>query len=644
MRSYRKMTSVLLCLLMVASAVMIFAPAAAGSGMDDEAIQLTFDARKEGYPDWSPDGSRICWSLQTDLPSGIDFGQYGEIWEMAPDGTGKTRILDQSYAGMCQYSNDGSKITYSAAGSSWSSWRYFTAIWTMNADGTGASKIYDVNAHDKWTPTWSPSDDKIAFMWVGAPGGYSLMQMNPDGTNAQYLATPTNAYHPNWGINNEIVFAYIGTDAVRKMAKIDMATNVVTTLTNDDSNPQFPAWSPDGTRIAFSAVDGTGNRDIYVMNADGTEITRITEDPAIDYMPSWSPDGGSIAFSSDRSGNYDIWLLALETPEAPVADIGGPYSGTEGVPIQFDASASYDTDGSIVRYDWDMDGDGFFEMEDAGLAPQHTWGDDYSGDVCLKVLDSDDIWSESACTTVSVENTAPSVSLDLAEMTVAMDLAVAGTASAKLTLSVYEDDILFGELMIIRTVGSPGTNLKSGSIPDVLNPSKQYRAIVTYESITAVGKLYLDRHGLLPVGSRPLRASSLSSIDAIDNNVVPNAGANPVWLEMNCDGKAPVRLRHTFNWKAMAPWEVDLDSHFSGCLFESQVNVEDPGSDDIHIEYVYGTQSAEVIYYNDGNSTDGYPSPEINPVSLTDIASFRYEYAASLDVTVTDDDGGASSI
>ncbi len=49
-----------------------------------------------------------------------------------------------------------------------------------------------------------------------------------------------------------------------------------------------PAWSPDGTRIAFKS-DRDGNDEIYVMNADGTGQTNLTSNAAVDYSPDWQP-------------------------------------------------------------------------------------------------------------------------------------------------------------------------------------------------------------------------------------------------------------------------------------------------------------------------------------------------------------------
>jgi len=71
-----------------------------------------------------------------------------------------------------------------------------------------------------------------------------------------------------------------------------------------------PSRSADGSlaaRIAFVS-DRSGNHEIYLMNADGTDVRRLTDDPAFDSAPSWSPDGAAISFPSDRDGNLEIYL------------------------------------------------------------------------------------------------------------------------------------------------------------------------------------------------------------------------------------------------------------------------------------------------------------------------------------------------
>lgn len=69
-----------------------------------------------------------------------------------------------------------------------------------------------------------------------------------------------------------------------------------------------PAWSPDGTRVAFAATRA-GNTDIYVMDADGGNVVRLTSSPEPDREPAWSPDGGTIAFTAVRGTTSHIWSM-----------------------------------------------------------------------------------------------------------------------------------------------------------------------------------------------------------------------------------------------------------------------------------------------------------------------------------------------
>ncbi len=94
----------------------------------------------------------------------------------------------------------------------------------------------------------------------------------------------------------------------------------VTQLTESPGYDFAPAWSPDGTKIAFTRVDRVsspgvqGQYDIAVVNADGSGLTMLTNDPGIDQDPGWSPDGAQIAFSSYREGveNFEIFVMGSD--------------------------------------------------------------------------------------------------------------------------------------------------------------------------------------------------------------------------------------------------------------------------------------------------------------------------------------------
>ena len=68
-----------------------------------------------------------------------------------------------------------------------------------------------------------------------------------------------------------------------------------TRITDSPATERRPAWSPDGSKLAFVS-DRDGNDEIYVMDADGSDQTRLTDDLGLDRNPRWSPDGTRIAF------------------------------------------------------------------------------------------------------------------------------------------------------------------------------------------------------------------------------------------------------------------------------------------------------------------------------------------------------------
>lgn len=70
----------------------------------------------------------------------------------------------------------------------------------------------------------------------------------------------------------------------------------------------LPAWSPDGSKIAFTS-NRDGNPEIYVMNRDGSGLRRMTNNAAIDVTPTWSPNGNQLAWVSDRTGNPKIYVM-----------------------------------------------------------------------------------------------------------------------------------------------------------------------------------------------------------------------------------------------------------------------------------------------------------------------------------------------
>src|SRR6187551_121747 len=90
-----------------------------------------------------------------------------------------------------------------------------------------------------------------------------------------------------------------------------MPTGVVRrTSRTTPTRTRSPAWSPDGSKIAYGSSTGASASEIYAMNADGSGQTNLTNDPADDSSPAWSPDGSQIAFSRfDDNVAADVYVM-----------------------------------------------------------------------------------------------------------------------------------------------------------------------------------------------------------------------------------------------------------------------------------------------------------------------------------------------
>jgi TolB protein len=79
-------------------------------------------------------------------------------------------------------------------------------------------------------------------------------------------------------------------------------------FTDNTASDEYPVWSPDGEQIAFIS-NRDGSYDLYVMHADGTQQRKLTNHPSNNYDPAWSPDGKRLAFSSDRESTLEVYLM-----------------------------------------------------------------------------------------------------------------------------------------------------------------------------------------------------------------------------------------------------------------------------------------------------------------------------------------------
>ena len=198
----------------------------------------------------------------------VDLGDYVREVLISDDGSDPWNGIDDF-----QWSQDGRKIAFITSPHVQGPGCFQNQIRLLSFDGDSPGKpvvkIVMNNRIEKLC--WSPDGRHIIYRWApdsaGANGTISRMDISMD----------INDGNPS-------------------------------DLTDNGSDNTDPCWSPVGDRIAFVS-ERNGDRDIWVMDADGSDQTNLTKGSGYNSSPRWSPDGGKIAFVSYRNGSCDVWIM-----------------------------------------------------------------------------------------------------------------------------------------------------------------------------------------------------------------------------------------------------------------------------------------------------------------------------------------------
>ena len=263
-------------------------------------------------PAWSPDGRRIAFTRNEDTGESTTF-THDDVFVMDADGSDVRQLTpDKEGRSLSQptWSPDGRQLAYVDGESVQSAVpSRYGDLFVIADDGSGTRRLTTGPVSD---PDWSPDGREVTFV------------------RGKNLSSPTEA-------NDDIHVLNLATGAARQL-----------TRTGPGTYEAAPAWSPDGSRVAFvrwsGAWDLSGMASVNVVNRDGTGERLVVEYPNFGNSPhalAWSPDGSTIAFETPSAiGCTTIALVDVRSGDVrPLTTCERPSESAASPAWQPDAAA-----------------------------------------------------------------------------------------------------------------------------------------------------------------------------------------------------------------------------------------------------------------------------------------------------------------
>lgn len=286
-------------------------------------------------PAWSPNRSAIAF--QSDPLIDLAANSFAalppsSIWIVVPETGELTQLTKpgrpEGGHGAPAWSPDGKRIAFSTYD------RIKSTIWSVSSTGVDLVKVVDQEKHS-YDPIYSPDGKSLYYCNISKNWSYGMWQVGLRNGTGEVVGEPTELTNLGLGPVKHLAvspdgkrLAYSSLSITSNLFEISLdssgqAEGKPKPLTKDTGRNTRPAFSPDGSKIAFTKWRSGVNEDIWMMNVDGSGEVQLTNHSDSDSTPSWFPDGSKIAFSSKRGGHVALWSVDLKSGrEEKIFDIG----------------------------------------------------------------------------------------------------------------------------------------------------------------------------------------------------------------------------------------------------------------------------------------------------------------------------------
>lgn len=291
-----------------------------------------------GAMPWSPDGETLVFSRRQSL------GEEA-LWRVDVD-TGDKRQLTEPPKGHhdrdAAWSPDGRWIAFARYGPD------RVGLWRIPASG-GEAETVEVNEHSNRGPSWTPNGRNLVF-FSDRSGSYDLwMTPAEGGIPRQMTAGPGPDYLPVVSSTGRVLFTRWGHQTDLYWMDTTRPGKAHERLTFNTRENYAPRVAPDGHRIAYHS-DRSGNYEIWLLDRESGRDRKLTEDSAVDVMPDWSPSGERLVFLSNRDGPFQIYTVKADGSSLrKLSDHPVPLSGAYTEVVTF-GGPRWSPDGEMIGF------------------------------------------------------------------------------------------------------------------------------------------------------------------------------------------------------------------------------------------------------------------------------------------------------